>query len=266
MRQENDPIAGSALPSLSELLARYVAEQTDRLQAGGLGVEAGSDIDLHDAAAAQAQVADPRLAWEEATAALQLGPKGQLPKPKSVPDWSGLVAAQEPALDLAFCAGNFPQMVRNLTLLLQDEAKGVSASSARPFQSLALGRWAEEAMSQPFPQPLLAIGLLRLSRDFEQAGKLLKAHASSVPAEWQAAWRNEEAALAWQQGRREQATALWAKGDDVPALFNRGMAALFQGKAAEAWTPLRQAVARLPENSSWHHLGQLYLTLAEMRR
>src|SRR5205823_3721589 len=68
------------------------------------------------------------------------------------------------------------------------------------------------------------------------------------------------------KGRREQAAALWAKSDDVPALFNRGMAALFQGKAAEALAPLRQAVARLPENSSWHHLGQLYLTLAEMRR
>ena len=48
-------------------------------------------------------------------------------------------------------------------------------------------------------------------------------------------------------------------------LFNRGMAALFLGRPAEAREPLRQAVAQLPEKGSWHHLARLYLTLAEMR-
>jgi hypothetical protein len=51
----------------------------------------------------------------------------------------------------------------------------------------------------------------------------------------------------------------------VPVLFNRGMAALFLGDAAEARTCLNQAVQQLPEESAWHHLGRLYLALAESR-
>lgn len=258
MRQERDP--QSAMPSVTELLARYVAEQAQRVQEGGLALEAGSEIELHDAGAALAQVIDVRLAWEEALTALGA------PKLKPPSEWSALVAAQEPALDLAFCAGNFPQMVRNLTLLLQEEAQGVGPAATRLTVNPGLVSWSEEALKRAWPQPLLAVGLLRLARDFERAGKLLKAQAANVPAEWQAAWHNEEAALAWHAGRREQARSLWSKGAEVPVLFNRGMAALFTGRAAEALTPLRQAIPRLPESSSWHHLAQLYLTLAEMRQ
>ena len=43
------------------------------------------------------------------------------------------------------------------------------------------------------------------------------------------------------------------------------MAALFLDQTAEARTALLQAVAQLPEDSGWHHLGKLYLALAEMR-
>ena len=43
------------------------------------------------------------------------------------------------------------------------------------------------------------------------------------------------------------------------------MAALFLGRPAEARAPLGQAIPRLPEDNSWHHLARLYLTLAEMR-
>src|SRR5437764_1294252 len=138
MRQESDNSTPFTPPSLSDLLARFVAEQSERLAGGGLPFEPGSEVQLHGAGAAQA--ADPRPAWEEA-------------------------------------------------------------------------------------------------------------------------------ALAWHAGRREEAARLWAGIEgSVPALFNRGMAALFLGKPAAAVAPLRQAVAQLPESSSWHHLGQLYLTLAEMRQ
>jgi hypothetical protein len=261
MRQEQEQ-AGVDTLSLSALLARYVSRQATRIQDGGLAPELGSEIVLHEAGAAQA--VDPRLAWDEAIAALQTASKSALPALSTVPDWRALVAAQEPALDLAFCAGNFPQMVRNLSLLLAGEA----GSQGAPFRSTSLTTWAEQSSRKPFPQPLLAVGLLRLSQDFDRARRLLKDREADVPAEWKATWKNEEAALAWHSGQLEEAASLWMKGDaeHAPTLFNRGMAALFLERPADAIAPLRQAVARLPETSSWHHLARLYLTLAEMRQ
>lgn len=256
---------GSTL-SLSELLARYLGGQINRLEAGGLTPELGGEVELHDAGPVQA--VDPRLAWDEAVAALQAsGTKASLPAAASVPDWRGLVAAQEPALDLAFCAGNFPQMVRNLNLLLQG-ATADQSGKTRPFQSAPLTTWAQQSARKAVSQSLMAAGLLRLAQDFEGAGRLLAECEKTAPAEWKSACLNEQAAVAWHAGRREEAAALWAKADanHVPSLFNRGMAALFLGKPAEAVAPLRQAVARLPESGSWHHLARLYLTLAEMRQ
>src|SRR5215831_11272393 len=112
MRPEQDVSADPL--SLSELFARYVSSQAARVEEGALP-DLGGEVYLYDVTGA-AQAIDPRLAWDEAVAALTLGgrPRGSLPAPGSVPEWKGLVAAQEPALDLAFCAGNFPQMVRNL--------------------------------------------------------------------------------------------------------------------------------------------------------
>ena len=68
--------------------------------------------------------------------------------------------------------------------------------------------------------------------------------------------------------RRDEASGLWqTRGDHkhLPTLFNRGMAALFLGRPAEAREPLSRAVSGLPDDNSWHHLARLYLTLAEMR-
>src|SRR5438105_4362714 len=75
-------------------------------------------------------------------------------------------------------------------------------------------------------------------------------------------------ALAWHAGRRGAAADLWkTRGDasHVPTLFNLGLAALFQGRPSEARPSLTKAVAQLPDDNSWHHLGRLYLALAEMR-
>ena len=52
----------------------------------------------------------------------------------------------------------------------------------------------------------------------------------------------------------------------VPVCFNRGMSALFAGDAPAAKPQLTAALAKIPASSAWHHLGRLYLTLAEMRR
>ena len=51
----------------------------------------------------------------------------------------------------------------------------------------------------------------------------------------------------------------------IEAGTRRGMAALFLGRAAEAVEPLKAAIAGLPETSAWHHLGCLYLALAQAR-
>ena len=250
--------------SLSDLLAGYVTDQAVRFRAGTEAPDLGGEVVLHDAG--PAQQADPRLAWDEALTALKLTGRtapGVLPV---VPEWKALVAAQEPALDLAFCVGNFPQMVRNLNLLLQ--ASPAEQPRMRPFESSTLVAWAEQAGRKPFPHPLLAVGALRLAQRFDLAEAVIRQRGEAVPAEWRAAWVNEEAALAWHAGRRAEAADLWltrGDADYLPTLFNRGMAALFLGQPAEARPLLSKAVAGLPEDNSWHHLARLYLALAEMR-
>jgi hypothetical protein len=88
------------------------------------------------------------------------------------------------------------------------------------------------------------------------ADALLKATEASVPPPWRAACANEKPALAWQRGQFEEARAQWqAMTPTVPVLFNRGMAALFCGRPAEARAALTEAVAQLPDTGAWHHLG-----------
>ena len=112
---------------------------------------------------------------------------------------------------------------------------------------------------------LLAAGILRLGRQFDDAAELLGRHQASTPADWQAARANEEGALAWHRGEVEEAVTLWQQQPpSAPVLFNRGMAALFLGKPAEARPLLAEAVAQLSEQSGWHHLGHLYLALADL--
>jgi len=272
MRQEQDVSVTADALSLSDLLARYVNGQAARFQEGAPVPDLGSEVVLHDAAGA-AQTIDPRLAWDEAVAALTFGgplPAGSLPAPCSAPEWKALVAAQEPALDLAFCAGNFPQMVRNLGLLLGGFG-GKPPETLRPrppFRSEALIEWAEKIAAKSPQQALLSAGVLRVAQESDRASELLRRVGRSVPPEWRASLANEEAALAWHTGRRNEAADLWqTRGDrnHLPTLFNLGMAALFLGKPSEARPPLSQAVAQLPEVNSWHHLARLYLTLAEMR-
>jgi hypothetical protein len=176
-----------------------------------------------------------------------------------------LVASQEPAIALAFAVGNFPQLVRHVQPILQAaELADLRPTGGRPIALPALVAWATEQTT--YPEVLLAVGALRLGRRFEAAEQLLTRLRPDVPAEWQAALGNEEAALAWHSGRGEEALKLWQSlPDSVPVQFNRGMAALFTGNAALARESLQQVVPHLSEDSAWHHLGQLYLALAESR-
>jgi tetratricopeptide (TPR) repeat protein len=250
--------------SLAELFRRYLHRQA-AAHADGLGLsDPDGQVVPHEAV--PVQPVDPRLAWDDARVAVDhFSTARTLPHGETPPDWPALVAAQEPAVALAFCLGNYPQLVRNLQPLLHGgDLMLLLPQPARPASlSPVLLSWAMQTSA--CPQRLLAAGVLRLARRFDEAAELLKA-TGKLPASWQALRANEEAALAWHRGQAEEALQLWqAQKDSVPVLFNRGMAALFLGHRAEARIALNEAISQLPDTSAWHHLGHLYLALAAAR-
>jgi hypothetical protein len=259
--------------SVTELFRQYLHRQI-AAQGEGLGY-ADPDGQVVPHEAVPLQPVDPRLAWENALAVLGWSKSGMksvpAPRLEAPPDWPGLVAALEPAIAVAFCIGNFPQMVRNLQPLLAVGAPAALRSQADQgserkrsvIVAPALLQWANTVRG--YPQLLLAAGVLRLAQHFDESSELLKSNGKT-PAEWQAPRANEEAALAWHRGNNEEALALWqAQKPSVPVFFNRGMAALFLGRPADGRTSLEKAVAQLPEINSWYHLGHLYLALAAAR-
>ncbi|HYT89635.1 MAG TPA: hypothetical protein VEL76_13090 [Gemmataceae bacterium] len=270
MTQPNDPVTHRTpvQPSLGTLLAGYLARQAEAHTAGLAVIDPTSDVQPFEAG--PVQPIDPKPAWDEAVAAARcLCPAIETRSWQAPPHWPQLVAAHEPATALAFSLGNFPQLVRNLHLLMQQaNLAELRPTAVRPIAVPALEEWAEQAGRKgQYPQALLAVGTLRLARQFQQAAELLRALEKSVPAEWRTTLANEKAAMAWHAGEGAEARALWqALPVSVPVLFNRGMSALFSDEATAAHTFLTEAVARLPEAGAWHHLGRLYLTLAAMRR
>lgn len=247
-------------PRLDDLLARYLKRQTEAHQAGLVDFNPGKVTPYE---AGPVQPIDPKLAWDAATAAL--GAAQGTAKLLPPPGWPQLVVGHEPAVALAFCVGNFPQLVRNFHLILQRaDLTTLQPQAGRPNPVQGLEDWANQTAARAkYPQVLLALAALRLAKMFEQADRFVAAHESAVPDAWRAAWDNEKAALAWHRGQMEQAHDLWQTLEpSVPVLFNRGMADLFLGRPASAHASLANAVQGLPESSAWHHLGQLYLTLA----
>jgi tetratricopeptide (TPR) repeat protein len=238
--------------SVSELFARYLQKQIGA-HAQGLGyAEPGEDATPFDAV--PVQPVDPQLAWRDAVACAD----GAWDVP---PEWPALVQQQEPAVAIAFCLGNYPQLVRSLHPLLTAEPAALRQSPGQPLALPALTDWAANVTGEP--GRYLAAGALRLARHFDEAQKLL---AAAPGAAWQAVHGNEAAALAWHRGEPEKALALWQKlPDSAPVLFNRGMAALFLGRADLAAVSLDAAIAQLPETGAWHHLARLYRTLAMAR-
>jgi tetratricopeptide (TPR) repeat protein len=248
--------------TVGALFSRYLRRQM-AAQAEGLGfADAEAQVVPHEAI--PMQPVDPCVAWDHALAAVRCE-TANVARWEVPPDWPSLVAAQEPAIALPFCLGNFPQMVRDLQPFLSGAARLVPLTSRnRPLSvSTTLTQWAN--VQRSYPQCLLAVGVLRLARRFEEATALLSSN-HETPVAWQALRANEEAALAWQRGNAEEALRLWqGQPARVPVLFNRGMASLFLDHPTEARSALREAVAQLPDTSAWHHLGHFYLALAEAR-
>ena len=251
-----------APPKLADLMARYLAKQAD---AHAAGVSA-PECEVLPYEAGPVQPVDPKLAWDETLLVLTaFDPALAVRGGQAPPHWSTLVVSHEPVVALACGLGNFPQMVRDFHQILPTaDLTALRPVPGRPVAAPLLLDWAAKA-DTPVAR-LLALGALRLAKQYDVAERYAADHDAVIPAGYRAAWENERAALAWHAGRADTARARWQTlPDRAPVLFNRGMADLFLGRPADARPALEAAVAALPEKSAWHHLGRLYLTLAEMR-
>jgi hypothetical protein len=252
-------------PNLADLMSRYLQRQADACAVGA----AASPDEVTPYEAGPVQPIDPKVAWDESLAVFKLaGQPADTRGWKAPPGWPTLVAGHEPVLALAMSAASFPQLVRNFHMILQTtELTHLRPQLGRATPAPELAAWAEDvAGRKQFPHTLLALGSLRLAKQIDAADAFAAKHDADVPADWRTAWGNEKAALAWHAGRSEEALAIWRKLEPtVPVLFNRGMAELFLGETGAGRQHLADAVARIPETSAWHHLGRLYLTLAQGR-
>jgi hypothetical protein len=261
----NNPESGKFVPpSIAELTVRLLA-RTDAADA--LAAVAISEVEPHEVAVALRT--EPRQAWQEGLAAAR-SCVASAPTDVSQPgEWASLIVRRGPVHSLPFAFCNFPQQVRDLNPLLQskDLSELPSAGAEGGPASTGLRNWANQHIRKgTFPQALIGCALLRAAGDYDSAAAALSGLRGCAPAEWQAALTNEEAALLWERGEREQAARLWAGlPENTAVLFNRGMAALFMNKPAEGRVSLRKAVATLNDSDPWHHLASLYLALAEMR-
>ena len=165
--------------SVADLFSRYLRRQM-AVQAEGLGF-ADPDGQVIPHEAVPVQPADPRLAWEDALAVIRTGGTNISPIGCEVPpDWPSLVAAQEPAIALAFCVGNYPQMVRNLQpLLFGGDLTVLRQSLGRPVSiSSALLQWANKAHG--YPRLLLAASVLRSGAAFRGGQRLAEVAGGSA--------------------------------------------------------------------------------------
>src|SRR2546423_21263 len=95
-----------------------------------------------------------------------------------------------------------------MTQIRTTSAPRLSDLRPTPTNSLANGalpQWVDKALgAKDYARLLVGIGVLRSSRRYAEAARLLEEIEPVLPAEWSGAWGNEHAALAWHQGRCEE--------------------------------------------------------------
>jgi tetratricopeptide (TPR) repeat protein len=246
---------------MNEMLKDFM-QRRSAVHAAGLAAIDRGEVEPYDAV--PAQVLDPKQAWDEATASLaHFGMHERIAAPA---DWPQLVATADAAVALPFAAGHFPQSVRDLHRLARAvQPAELVTESAAPIQIEGIETWVRSVESRrAVSEVLLAVGVLRVARQFDRAEKLLTKIEKGLPAASKPAVANERAANLWSCGRRAAAAKILASLPEcAPVLFNRGMTALFLGDNAAARRELSKAVAQIAESSGWHHLGRLYLALAQ---
>jgi hypothetical protein len=251
---------------LAELARNYFQRQIAIATQDASMIEPSEEVVPFDASALPPL--DAVRAWDEARAALAHFKMEPAPKWQAPADWGALVASCESMAAVPLAIGNTPQFVRNVQPLLRGEDLATLRSgSGRPASAPALLAWVEKIKTKAWsPEVILALAALRVGRHFDTAAELASQYRNDVPAPWLAFWVNEEAALAWHHGQTAQALSQWEDQESsAPVHFNLGMAQLFQNRPVEAKTHLAQAVGFLQESDVWHHLGCLYLALADLR-
>jgi tetratricopeptide (TPR) repeat protein len=260
-------------PELAKLLKDFLNRRLAAQQVGSPTWDAeASEVVPHQAAAALA--VDPRTALIEGLQAAKLmldkaDAAGFSPNAlKTLPDWGMLVRSKENTLGVPFALGNFPQMLQTVQPLLgEGELSDLDAEANRSIPAGGVREWGEKQLAKGnWSAGLFAAAALRLACDFTAAETLLQNARAAAPQGAEEMIVNEEAALAWHQGDHAKAAKLWAdhpSAGSIPVQFNRGLAALFAGNRPEAIKCLNQALAGLPADDAWHHLGQLYVLLAE---
>jgi hypothetical protein len=252
-------------PTIAELTASFLSRTQDA-ETLAAAADALGEVEPHEVAVGYR--AEPRLAWQESLQVLAAF--GRTADPIPAPsEWGGLVARQNGIAALPFALANYPQRVRDLGNLLQAENLGDLLPEAVPNSPVSTGllKWGtKHIQAGNLPHALIAAANYRAAQDFDRAAETLNNLKSNVSSEWQPIVANEEAALLWHRGDYQAAADMWAAmPDSVPVRFNSGMAALFLGNPADAKIHLKAAVDGLTEDSAWHHLASLYLTLTEMR-
>jgi tetratricopeptide (TPR) repeat protein len=257
----------SVQPKLGDLLANYLSRRAAN-EAEGLAQFDSAEVLPYEAG--PVQPIDPKLAWDGARSAIDFFSTHLTAKSwKTPPQWSFLVSQHEPEAALPICVGNFPQMVRNFHILMQQaQLSDLRPRGGRPVPASELIAWADQTQQRgDFADSLLALAGLRLAKQWDRADALVAALEAKVPDTCRNLWDNEKAALAWHRGRAEEAMELWqVQNPSLAVRFNRGMARLFLGHTEAARKELANVVAEFPENGAWHHLARLYLALAQLRR
>ena len=261
----SDAAPNQHAPRLDDLLAGFLNRQA-KARATGLAEVPVSEVEPYEAAFAP--VIEPRVAWEEALSAITLldAEHGKLSF-NAPADWSALMTSEASVSALAYAAGNFPQLLRDLPALIRTPRRSSRPSGAEGTVNVrSLLSWTNDALhNSGFSQAFFGAGALRLAGQFDAAAKVLDELRGRAPARWRQVLLNEEAGLAWHRGHSEQAAKLWNEmPESAPIWFNRGMAALFLERPAEARAALAKAIDMLPDDNAWHHLARLYLALSEV--
>ncbi|HMP01850.1 MAG TPA: hypothetical protein PKD86_14075 [Gemmatales bacterium] len=171
------------------------------------------------------------------------------------PAWAEWIAKQPVRRAIPCALGLAPQFLAEVAPLLE-----------RGWEALAEAQPGPALSSSEAPaDPLLAAALARLAGDFSLAAQLLAAAEPQIPVADRPVWENERAALAWEEGRADEAAALWRSptlAETAVGRFNLGLYLLRRGERAAALPLLEAASAQFPVHTGWHHLAELYRCLA----